>query len=931
MSNPDDPKKGKTSEETEDAPSGSYQRPVLSQMLLSAPPVLDQNDDIEEMTSVQLSPIRRLQTPSIGISRPDALLSDAPKPKVLNLAPGALSAVAPMQPGFSLQAKPAHVHGPSCNHDHAEHDHAGHAHSHDHSHAHPPAYQARPTTKNPSKDGRTAIQLDLEAMLPGERDDVGRFAELRTLLLRQPGLLAVNFIVDTPPWLEVVYDAQVIDTEAAIKVAQTIGARASKQFLTKTWLVRDMDSPACAEVIEHVLRRLPGVLSAEVAYGAERLVVEYDQSLIRPADLEKRMSGVGYTLEVPVEGHAHHGHNCGLAPQYGMTLVMVAGACLAAGWGISWLHAPEWASIALYAGALLAAGWYPVRSAWASVRQGRLDIETLMILAAVGAGALGAFFEGAFLLFLFSLGHSLEHRAMDQARRAIEALSRLRPVTAWMRREGKLVEVPISQVKRGDKITLRPGDRLPLDGIVRAGHSHLDQAAITGESVPVPKAPGDQVFAGTLNSDGSLEIEVTRLGGESTLARLVEMVAQAEASKSKVQRLTSRIESVMVPVVLICTPLVILGFGLFSTLGWKGAFLRGLSLLVAASPCALAISTPAAVLSAVARAARGGVLIKGGAHLDSLGTASAIAFDKTGTLTQGKPKFVSATTLQGDENTLLQVAASAETLSAHPLAKAIVAGAKERGLSLLAASDLEAIHGKGLRAKVGGQAVAIGTIELFGTVPAPVRAAVEALNTKGQTTMIVQQAGNFLGVIGVADTLRAEAKSAVQQLRALGIQKTILLSGDHAQVAKAVATEVGIDEVQAPLLPEDKVRAMRIFARGGSIAMVGDGVNDAPALAAASVGISLGGAGSDVALETADVVLMGDDLRRLPFAVGLARASAVAVRQNVTIAIGVSLILSIASVLGWVQISQAVVLHEGSTLLVAANGLRLLLWREPKV
>jgi Cd2+/Zn2+-exporting ATPase len=460
----------------------------------------------------------------------------------------------------------------------------------------------------------------------------------------------------------------------------------------------------------------------------------------------------------------------------------------------------------------------------------------------------------------------------------------------------------------------------------------VDQATLTGESLPVPKGEGDEVFAGTVNVDGALEVEVTRLAAESSLARLVDLVSRAEANKSPTQRLTARIEKTFVPIVLVGAPLLSLVLYFGAGLLLRDAVLRGISLLVAASPCALAISTPAAVLSAVARAARGGVLIKGGAHLDALGRARAIAFDKTGTLTHGKPKLVGVEPVAGVAPAeLLGAAAAIEAVSAHPIAAAVVAGAQAAGAVVGAAEDVEAVHGKGIRGRTAAGVVEVGSETLFDTaLPAPLAAAVARLQEAGQTTMIVRREGVWLGVLGVADTLRAEARSAVERLRALGVEQTVMLSGDHARVARAVADAVGIREVQAPLLPEGKVRAMRELVRAGGVAMVGDGVNDAPALASASVGIAMGGAGSDVALETADVVLMADDLSKLPFAVGLSRAATRAVTQNLTIALGVSALLVAASIFGWVDISRAVILHEGSTILVVLNGLRLLVWNEPR-
>ncbi|MEQ1501349.1 MAG: heavy metal translocating P-type ATPase, partial [Myxococcota bacterium] len=588
---------------------------------------------------------------------------------------------------------------------------------------------------------------------------------------------------------------------------------------------------------------------------------------------------------------------------------------------------------AVYGMSLAAGGFYPARDAITALRSGRLDIEALMVLAAIGAGLLGAWFEGAFLLFLFTLGHTLEHRALDVARRAVEALGALRPPTAWVRRDGDAVEVPVDTVRRGDIVVVRPGDRVPLDGTVRAGASHIDQAAITGESVPVPRTVGDPVFSGTVNVDGALDVEVTRLSSESAIARIVDLVAEAEARKSPAQRLTARIERTFVPIVLVGAPLLSVALWGIGGLAPRDALLRGLSVLVAASPCALAISTPAAVLSAVARAARGGVLVKGGAHLAALGATRVVAFDKTGTLTTGRPSVTAVRPLDGaTDAALLGAAAAAESLSSHPLAAAVVAGANARGIPFDAASTADAVHGRGIRARVDGVAVDVGSEALFdgvpGGIPGGVAAALAEVRDAGATGFAVRRDGVFLGVIGVSDTVRPEAGPVVAALRRIGVDRTVMLSGDHDRVAAAVARSLGLDDHRGGLMPDGKVAQIRDLLRSGPVAMIGDGVNDAPALAAASVGIAMGGAGSDVALETADVVLMGDDLRKLPFAIRLARTANRVVLQNITVALAVSAVLVVASALGWVAVAHAVVLHEGSTLVVVANGLRLLAFRD---
>jgi Cd2+/Zn2+-exporting ATPase len=783
--------------------------------------------------------------------------------------------------------------------------------------------------------GAHQLLLDLNLVLPGETDEIGRFQKLEHLLEAHWGINDVFLRKDPQTARLSVYlkfDPQAVTTEQVIGLAKSVGAEVADRYRHKTWFVRGMDSPQCATIIEHSLNRMKGTLQANVAYASERLVIEYDRETLDLDDVENRIKALGYELEDPAPGHAcsHHAHGGGLAPKLHMPLAIGSGVLLAIGFVLEKLGVGGTMPMACYILALLAGGFFPARDALNSVRQLRLDLESLMVLAAVAAGFLGAWFEGAFLLFLFSLGHAFEHRAMDRARRAIEALGRLRPETAHVRRGAEVVEVPVQEIKRGDRIVVRAGDLVPLDGTIREGQSSLNQATITGESVPVAKGPGDEVFTGTANVEAAIEVQVTRLSNESVLAQIVDRVMEAEAQKSPTQRFTQRLEKRFVPMVpalavVLLILLVVLG------VPFETAFLRSLALLVAAAPCALAISIPSAVLSAVAAAARGGVLIKGGAHLESLGTVGAVAFDKTGTLTRGEPALMSVVPESDvSQSLLLGTAASVEHLSSHPLAHAVVEGAKAKGIALAPASGCESIHGKGIWSQVDGERVGIGNRALFDgqAIPPSILATAERLEAAGQTTMIVKRGGKFLGVLGVADTLRPGCQDVLKALRNLGIKRTVMLSGDNLRVARAIGSEVGIDEVRAPLMPEQKVQALRELSKEGGAAMVGDGVNDAPALAAASVGVAMGGAGSDVALETADVVLMSDDLHRLPFVVRLARRATNVIRQNVFIAVGVAVLLMIASIAGWASISQAVIFHEGSTVVVVLNALRLLGYRD---
>jgi Cd2+/Zn2+-exporting ATPase len=804
-------------------------------------------------------------------------------------------------------------------------------HGRKHDHAGGVVADDRPARTKPAETGGTAAQLDLILLLPEGEVDV-RFAELGKELEAKRGISGVHLREDGGTVEACIhYDPGRVSLEQVVSIARRSGAEVRERYIHQAYTVRGMDCAACAPALEHAIGRSPGVIKASVAYSTERLVVDYDKRSAKPRDFEARARALGFVLEAVhvgggCDGQAHGG---GAAE---LPLAICAGGLLAAGYAAERLaFGPAWAPTAAYVLAMLAGGMFSVRDAFNSVRQLRFDIETLMVVAAIGAAGLGAFLEGALLLFLFSLGHALEHRAMERARNAIEALGKLRPEAARVERDGKLTEVPVADVARGEVVVVRPGDRVPLDGVIRDGRSALDQAAITGESVPVEKGPGDQVFAGTINTQAALEVEVTKLSGESALSRVVQMVSEAEAQKSPTQRFTQQLERRFVPFVLLLAPALALLRIFAQGASPKDGMLAAMSLLVAASPCALAIATPAAVLSAVARAARSGVLIKGGAHIEALGRVAAIAFDKTGTLTEGKPKLVSVRPLDGsDAASLLAACAGAEALSVHPLARAIVEGARERGIEPEAASDMKAIHGKGLRAQVGGDLVEIGNAALFDVALGDaVTTAVDELQKQGQTTMIVRRRERFLGVIGVADTLRHDARATIASLRQMGIDKTVMLSGDNERVAKAIAAEVGITEVRAPLMPEGKVEAIRALARSGGVAMVGDGVNDAPALASASVGIAMGGAGSDVALETADIVLMSDSLARLPFGVGLARQATGVVRQNLIISLGVSALLMLTAILGWVRISEAVIVHEGSTLFVVANALRLLAYEAP--
>lgn len=659
-------------------------------------------------------------------------------------------------------------------------------------------------------------------------------------------------------------------------------------------------------------------------------------------------------------GHAHDHHHAGwLGKNSELLFALSSGALLLIGYlcSVFFNQIASWLPLACYLAAYFFGGFFTLREALENLQHKRFEIDTLMLVAAAGAAALGAWAEGALLLFLFSLGHALEHYAMGRAKHAIEALAELAPKTARVRRDNAVLEIPVETLNIGDVVLVKPNERLPADGFLVKGVSSINQAPVTGESIPVDKYPvedipfarsrpdslaaANKVFAGTINGTGAIEIEVTSRSADSALARVVKMVSEAETRKSPTQHFTDQFARIFVPAILALVVVLLFAWVVLDE-PFRDSFYRAMAVLVAASPCALAIATPSAVLSGIARAARSGVLFKGGAPLEELGSSHAIAFDKTGTLTEGRPRITEVVPAAGvSEEELLRVAVAVESLSDHPLAAAISRDGQKR-LGTTPVAQAEALHnltGLGVTAQLAGKTVWIGKADLFGrehsltenrflesTLPAlnpATQEAMLALSNNGRTVMAIRYAEQDLGVIGLMDTPRPSAKVALASLRKLGISRMIMISGDNQNVAEAVAKEVGLNEAWGDLMPQDKVTAIRKLQQTTKVAMVGDGVNDAPAMANATVGIAMGAAGSDVALETADIALMADDLRQLPFAVDLSRRTRRIIKQNVFVSLGVVALLVPATIFG-LPIGAAVALHEGSTLLVVFNALRLL-------
>jgi Zn2+/Cd2+-exporting ATPase len=609
---------------------------------------------------------------------------------------------------------------------------------------------------------------------------------------------------------------------------------------------------------------------------------------------------------------------------------MVVGAVLE--WGPAEPSSWRWLPLGV---AYLVGGARIAQDSWSALRDERkLSIDFLMGAAAVGAAIVGNPLEGAILIFLFSLSNTLEQYAMGRTRHAIERLMDLSPGEASVVDASghEVARIPVDQLEPGQSILVRPGERIAADGRVASGRSRVDQAAITGESIPVPKRPNDEVYAGTINGDGALVVEVTRRAGETMLARIIRLVEEAREERAPAQHFIDRFAHPYTVGVVLATAMVATVPVLLFGVAWADAFYRAMTLLVVASPCALVISTPSAILSGIANGARHGVLFKGGAYLDLAGTIDTVAFDKTGTLTVGRARVhevMSDPTLHMEDDELLGLAASIERQSEHHLARALVEAARDRGLELASAHNFESFAGTGVSAVVGGKQVWVGNAGMAGRAaskPGPLlRGFVAEQASLGRSVVYVGNGAQALGAISLGDKLKPNAGATVRHLKYEGIRWIAILSGDHPDAVRAIAAELGADEVRAGLLPHEKVDAVRdLVARSRGVAMVGDGVNDAPALAAATIGIAMGAVGTDVAIETADVVLMSDDVEKVDYVIHLGKRARRVVRQNVWFSVGWMFALVAVSLTVGIPLTLAVVAHEGSTLLVAANGLRLL-------
>ena len=689
--------------------------------------------------------------------------------------------------------------------------------------------------------------------------------------------------------------------------------------------------------IERRARLLPGVLSVQPGRSNDQIEVTYDPDVVR-AELVRlqlespylRLAGRD-SLSVRLRGALapqrlrHTLHLLAHAPnRVAIAFVGITLGLLLVGVVVE--RFSETAALPIWALAYFTGGWFSLRTTLRSLRQRKLDVDLLMLIAAAGAAAVGAYWEGTVLLFLFSLGNVLEEFALGRTEASIRALMDLRPEVVVVRAEdGSECEVAIDDIEVGMIAIVRPGDRIPVDGTVVVGHSAVDQSAITGESLPVSRDAGQEVLAGSVNLDGYLEVQIVRRADETVLAKMINLVKDAREQRAPAQRMLDRYQPLYVVGVLGISGgalVILLALGH----AFSDAFLQAMTLLVVASPCALVISVPATMLSAIAAGARHGILVKGSGPMEAIATLSTIAFDKTGTLTKGQPAVVELMAIGGaTELEVLALAASIERRSEHHLAVAIMAEATQRGVALVEPDAFTARAGRGIEAVVAGEVVLAGNLEFLAEQGVDTTGPLEGFRERVQTATIVGivRAGVPLGAIAIADELRPEAAETIRRLKGLGI-RTAMLSGDRQAVAERVATEIGIDDPLGELLPDQKVDQLKVLAAHGRIGMVGDGVNDAPALAVADVGIAMGGRGTDQALETADVVLMADRLLDVPYAIELARRMRRVVRQNLVFASAVILTLATLTLFDKVPLPLGVLGHEGSTILVTINGLRLL-------
>lgn len=732
--------------------------------------------------------------------------------------------------------------------------------------------------------------------------------------------------------MKVTYDEIQIQPEQIAKAVSGFGYQAAlippagspARAQQSVFQVSGLDCGDCAAKLEKRVAALAGVVAAQVNFAAGKMTVTHTAPL---ADILQAVKQAGYQAERLTAGPRRPEAKGSWWSNRRTQATIVSGLILGLATVLEWLNYGDSILIPLYIAAAVIGGYSAAKSGLYGLRSFTFDMNFLMTVAVIGAAAIGEWSEGATVAFLFSFGNTLQTYTMDKTRQSIRALMELAPPEALVRRSGIEERLSVEEIVIGDLVIVKPGERIAMDGIVKSGLSAVNQATITGESLPVEKTAGDTVYAGTVNEHGALEIEVTRIAADSTLAKIMHLVEEAQAQKAPSQQFVDVFAKYYTPAVLLTAAGVMLLPWLLFNQPFAPWFYKGLVLLVISCPCALVISTPVSIVSAIGNSSRNGVLIKGGAYLEQMGGIQSIAFDKTGTLTHGRPVVTDILPLgENTEQDLLALAAAVEKWSEHPLAMAIVEKAKH--LSLQPASNFQALVGRGAQADINGQTVYVGNLRLFEELGLSLENTKDTmihLEEQGKTVMLIGSTAAIWGLIAVADTLRGNSKNAIQELRQAGMKHIAMLTGDNSRVAASIAKSLNLDAYYSELLPQDKVATVQKLTKEyGTVVMVGDGVNDAPALAAANVGVAMGVAGSDTALETADIALMADDLGKLAYVIKLSRKTVSVIKQNIGFAVLIKVIFVICTFFGYVDLWLAVLADMGSSILVTLNGMRLM-------
>lgn len=687
--------------------------------------------------------------------------------------------------------------------------------------------------------------------------------------------------------------------------------------------LQNLSCTSCAAKFEKNVRQISTVEDVQLNFGASKLTVAGDASILQ---LEEAGAFDGIKV-FPEKQRIIKQHMPFWKKRENQTTIASL-ILLLAGYAVSTANGDNnWLSVGLFLAAILIGGFSLMKEGLTNLFKLEFDMSTLMTIAVIGAALIGDWAEGAVVVFLFSVSEALESYSIDKARNSITSLIEIAPTTAIVLRGSNEFEVDVEDLRIDDVILIKPGQKIAMDGEVIQGDSSVNQAAITGESVPVHKVLGDEVFAGTLNEEGAMQVRVTKLAEDTTIAKIIHLVEEAQAEKAPTQQFVDRFARYYTPAILIISLLIMIIPPLLMGGIWGEWFYKGLVVLVVGCPCALVISTPIAIVTAIGNAARNGVLIKGGIHLEETGQIKVVAFDKTGTLTEGRPEVTDVLTVSSlTEDEVLQQAASIEKFSQHPLASSIMRAAEKLPVGLLAVDQFQSITGKGAKAKIGEHLVHVGSPNLFKELHAmdeSIEQQILTLQKQGKTVMLVWSEAGLEGIIAVADQVRKSSLKVIQKLHEMG-KRTVMLTGDNQSTASAIGAQLGLTEVKAELLPDQKVEMIKSLGQYGKVAMVGDGVNDAPALATANVGIAMGGAGTDTALETADIALMADDLEKLPYTIKLSSRTKQIILQNISIALGLKVIALLLIIPGWLTLWMAVMADMGATVIVVLNSLRLM-------